>query len=72
MNTYEKLSKERIECPYCNKIVSLFNMIRHRKGKKCNKLKDKYLNVHKDETEDHFDLYVNELRQNILNNEMYG
>ncbi len=47
--------------------MTLFNVNRHLKGKNCQKFKEKYLNVHKDKSQDEFDLFVNELRQKALN-----
>ena len=61
------LSKEKLVCPYCNRMVNLFTINRHFKSKKCQNLKELHFKVNPDKTEDEFTLYVNKLTQLALN-----
>jgi hypothetical protein len=70
MEKYNKLSAEKLQCPYCSKPVNLFNINRHMKTKSCLKWKERYFDVHKDKNENEFNLYVNELRQKIIHPEL--
>ncbi len=64
---YDILASEEVQCPYCSKVTSLWNVNRHMKSKICQKFKQKYLDVHKDKNENEIDLYLNKLKQNALN-----
>jgi hypothetical protein len=44
---YDLLSNENLQCIYCSKITSLWNINRHLEGKNCLKFKQKYLNINK-------------------------
>jgi hypothetical protein len=70
MESYKTLSQEKLQCPYCSKIVSLFNVARHLKGKSCKSYKEKFLKVNSDKKEEEFELYVQNLRQNTLHKEL--
>jgi hypothetical protein len=67
MENYEILSNEKLQCPYCSKVITLWNVNRHMKSKICQKFKEKYFKVYPDKTPDEFDLEVNKLKQNVLN-----
>lgn len=67
MERYHTLSKEKLICPYCNRMINLFTITRHFKSRKCQKLKELYFKVNPDKTEDEFTLYVNKLTQLALN-----
>jgi hypothetical protein len=69
-NIYKILSQEKLQCPYCRRVATLFNISRHLQGKSCQKYKQKYLNVNKDKTEDEYDLFIQNLKQNILHPEL--
>ena len=66
MSTYKTLKIEHIECPFCSKIVNLYEISRHNKSKKCKKYKEMYLKVNKDKSEEEIELYLNSVKNKVL------